>query len=240
MQIHDWYSPYLQKGESVLWTGRPDKHEIFDLSELAKGAPMLLFLGWGGFILYLLISDGNVPQGLLIGACAIIGVWLLLVGWTGFGKPLMAMHRLRKTEYVITSRRILRKMGRAVDGLDARSMAEPYLRRGAMHFGTITFGPGLSHPDVRYTRHPSLAIPAAFELRGIPQAARVMEIIAAMDKSAPAAKPLTCASAVPLEAGEQVLWQGRPERTSLPLAFTIHFTARRWWWACGSPWSRRR
>lgn len=221
----EWYSPYLQSDEDVLWTGKPDKHEIFDLSELAKGAPMLLFLAWGGFILYLLFSDGGVPKEILIGACVVVGVWLALVGWTGFGKALLSMYRLRKTEYVITSRRILRKMGRAVDGLDSRSLSTPNLKKGALHYGTITFGPGLSNPDARYTRHPSLAVAAAFELRAIPEAAKVMQIIAGMDKSAAPVEPLSDLPIIPLEEGEHVLWQGYPQRTSLPLIFTMNFNS---------------
>lgn len=218
---HEWYEPYLQPDEEVRWKGRPDKHELGAVGEVAKGAPVLLMLGWGGFMLYLMISDGGVPSPLLWGFCGIIVVWLLIAFFIGFGKPLIAMHRLKKTEYIITNRRILRKMGRAVDALDSRSMPTPYLRKGAMHYGTITFGAGVDR-DARYTRHPSLALAESFELRALPEAAKVLEIIAGMEKSAAPVKPLSDLPFIPLEKGERLLWQGRPEQGSFPLTFAMN------------------
>lgn len=222
---HEWYAPYLQPDEEIRWQGRPDKHELGAMAEVAKGAPMLLMLGWGGFILYLVISDGGVPSPILWGFCGIIVVWLLIAFYIGFGKPLIAMHRLKRAEYIITNRRILRKMGRAVDALDSRSMPTPYLRKGAMHYGTITFGAGNADRDARYTRHPSLALAESFALRSIPEAAKVLQIIAGMGKTATPVKPLSDLPLVPLEKGEHLLWQGRPEQGSLPLTFTMNLNS---------------
>lgn len=217
---HEWYAPYFQSDEEVLWQGRPDRHELGAVAEVAKGAPMLLMLGWGGFMLYLVISDGGVPAPILWGFGGIIAVWMLIAFYIGFGKALISLRRLRRTEYVITSRRILRRMGRVVDGLDRRSMPRPYLRKGAMHFGTITFGAGVDR-DAYYTRHPSLALAASFELRAIPEAAKVLRILTQTEVSALPVKPLSDLPFIPLEEGERLLWQGHPEQGSFPLTFTM-------------------
>lgn len=222
---HEWYESYLQPDEEIRWQGCPDKHELGAGAEVAKGAPMLLMLGWGGYILYMVLSDSNADHPLAWGFCGLVVVWMLIAFFIGFGKPLLAMHRLRRVEYVITSRRILRKMGRAVDALDSRSMPSPYLRKGAMHYGTITFGAGSADRDARYTRHPSLALAASFELRAIPEAAKVLQIIAGMEKNAPPVKPLSDQPLIPLEKDERVLWQGRPGRYSLPMTFTMNLNS---------------
>ena len=222
---HEWYSPYFQPDEEIRWQGRPDKHELGAWAEVAKGAPMLLMLGWGGYILHMVLTDANADHPSAWGFCGIVVVWMLIAFFIGFGKPLMAMHRLRRAEYVITNRRILRKMGRVVDALDSRSMPAPYLRKGAMHYGTITFGAGSANRDARYTRHPSLALVEAFELRAIPKAAKVMESIASMEKSPSPVKPLSDRPSIPLEKGECVLWQGCPQRTSLPLTFSMNLNS---------------
>lgn len=222
---HEWYEPYLQPDEEIRWQGQPDKHELGAIGEVAKGAPMLLMLGWGGYILHMVLTDPNTDNPIAWGFCGIVVVWMMIAFYIGFGKPLLAMHRLRKAEYVITDRRILRKMGRVVDALDSRCMPTPYLRKGAMHYGTITFGAGSVIRDARYTRHPSLALAESFELRGIPEAAKVLDIIAAMEKSAAPLKPLSDRPIIPLEQGERVLWQGCPQRTSLPLTFTMNLNS---------------
>lgn len=192
---HEWYEPYLQPDEEIRWQGRPDRHELGAIGEVAGGAPMLLMLGWGGYMLHMVLTDPNTDHPIAWGFCGIIVVWLLIAFFIGFGKPLLAISRLRKAEYVITNRRILRKFGRAVDALDSRCMPAPYLRKGAMHYGTITFGAGSADRDSRYTRHPSLALAESFELRAIPEAAKVLDIIASMEKSAATVKPCpTCPS----------------------------------------------
>ena len=222
---HEWYEPYLQPNEEIRWQGQPDKHELGAIGEIAKGAPMLLMLGWGGYILHMMLTSANTDHPIAWGFCGIVIVWMMIAFYIGFGKPLLAMHRLKKAEYVITDRRILRKMGRAVDALDSRCMPAPYLRKGAMHYGTITFGAGSADRNARYTRHPSLALADAFELRAIPEAAKVLEIIASMEKSAAPVKPLSDQPIIPLEKDERVLWQGRPERGSFPLTFTMNLNS---------------
>lgn len=222
---HEWYEPYLQPDEEIRWQGCPDKHELGAAAEVAKGAPMLLMLGWGGYILHMVLTDSNADNPLAWGFCGIVIVWLLIAFYIGFGKSLLAIYRLRKAEYIITNRRILRRMGRAVDALDSRSMPAPYLRKGAMHYGTITFGAGSVDRDARYTRHPSLALAESFELRAIPEAAKVLQIIASMEKSAAPVKPLSDLPLIPLEKDERILWQGCPQRTSLPLTFTMNLNS---------------
>lgn len=224
---HEWYEPYLQPDEEIRWQGRPDRHELGAIGEVAGGAPMLRMLGWGGCILYMVLTGANTDNPIAWGFCGIVAVWLLIAFFIGFGKPLLAISRLRKAEYIITDRRILRKMGRAVDALDSRCLPAPCLRRGAMHYGTITFGAGSADLDSRYTRHPSLALADAFELRAIPEAAKVLDVIASMEKSAVPVKPLSDLPLIPLEEGERVLWQGCPERGSLPLTFTMNLNSDR-------------
>ena len=227
--LHEpWYIPWLAKDERVLWQGRPEADKCFDASGRQDGAPMIFMLAWGGFMLYKLCSGANVPVPVLIGGGVMIGVWLLIAAWTGFGRTLLAMHQLRDTEYVITSRRILRRTGAYVDGLDSRSMGQPWLKRGRENTGSIYFGKNTPDLYARYARHPSLAVAERFVLWGIPDAENVLALIGGMDKAASPVKCLSDRIFIPLEADERVLWQGRPVTKGLGITFRMHVNGDRW------------
>ncbi len=219
---HEWFSPYMQPDETVLWRGRPDKHEALVWTELVKGAPMLLMVGWGGYMLYLVLFNNNgMPSAVEYVAAGLILLWLFFAIWIGFVGPARHALAVRNAEYVITSRRILRKIGNVVDGLDGALLPPRNLKRGAMHYGDIEFGYWPVPQTSRISRKPSLAVAASFRLTAIPHAEDVMRLLHQMDTSRPAVL-LSEKPDFPLEEGEQLLWQGHPEKTGLPLTFSMH------------------
>lgn len=221
---HEWYAPYMQPDETVLWQGKPDKHEALAWGELAKGAPMLLMLAWGGYMLYLIFfSDGKPPEidPTLLVFGGLVVLWMGFAAYIGFIGPLRHLLQVRNAEYVITSRRILRKIGKVVDGLDGALLPPRHLKRGALHYGDIEFGYWPVSGPSRISRKPSLAVAASFRLMAIPHVEDVMRLLHGMDASRPI-KPLSDKTDFPLEAGEQLLWQGRPEKTGFPLTFSMH------------------
>lgn len=227
--LHEsWYTPWLTADERVLWQGKPEPDGSLAGSELSKGAPMLLLLGWGGFMLYKVLEDGNVPTGILIGICAFVGVWLLLACWMGFGRTMLALRRLRDTEYVVTNRRILRRTGSTVDALDSRSMESPVLLPHKDGRGTIRFGSASADLDIRHARHPALATAAAFALVAIPDAEQVLALLAAMEQAAAPIPPVSDKPIFPIDPDEQVLWQGRPAVKGLCFTFSMHVQEDKW------------
>ena len=227
--LHEsWYTPWLTAHERVLWQGKPEPDASLAGSELSKGAPMLLMLGWGGFMLYKVLADGHVPPGILIGICVFVGVWLGIAFWMGFGRTMLALRRLRDTEYVITNRRVLRRTGNTVDALDSRSMETPRLRQEADGKGTIRFSKDNGDLDARHARHPSLALADAFALMSIPDADRVLHILAGMDKTVEPVHPLTDRPIIPIEEDEQLLWQGHPAVKGLGFTFSMHVNSDKW------------
>ncbi len=219
---HEWFAPYMQPDETVLWRGRPDKHEALAWGELAKGSPMLLMLIWGGYMLYLVLFNNNgMPSAVEYVATGLILLWMGFAAYIGFIGPLRHLLQVRNAEYVITSRRILRKIGKVADGLDGALLPPRNLKRGAMHYGDIEFGYWPVPQTSRISRKPSLAVAASFRLMAIPHAEDVMRILHGMDASRPA-KPLSDKTDFPLEEGEQLLWQGRPEQKGFPLTFSMY------------------
>ena len=228
--LHEtWYTPWLTADERVLWQGKPEPDGSLAGSELSKGVPMLFMLGWGGFMLYKVLEGGDVPTGILIGICAFVGVWLLIAFWMGFGRTLLALRRLKDTEYVITTRRILRRTGGAVDALDSRSMEAPRLHPDKDGKGTIRFGAASSADlDVRHARHPSLATAAGFALVAIPDAEKALALLGTMEQAAAPVPPVSDKPIFPIDPDEQVLWQGSPAVKGLGFTFAMHIQDDKW------------
>lgn len=227
--LHEqWYTTWLTGDERVLWQGKPEPDRRLAASEMSRGAPMLFMLGWGGFMLYQLLADSSIPTGFLIGICGFVCVWLLIAFWIGFGRTMLALRRLRDTEYVVTSRRILRRTGIMVDALDSRSMDMPRLMLEEDGRGTICFGPESADLDARHARHPSMALADAFALVSIPAADKTLHILSAMDKTARPVRPLADRPIIPIDADEQLLWQGSPVVKGLGFTFSMHVNGDKW------------
>lgn len=178
----EWYTSFLEPGESILWQGKPGHVPLFYRVNRLH-LPLLTFGAVFGLVLTVLfLSDGLglwpvsiLPLGLLT-ACAYYGVWQYIL-----------LHmRLKKAEYVLTDRRVLRLYDGKAEAHDLRAGAHPfgvlppiYMTLRPDGSGTIILSADfLGH---EYQRDPSLLrvlpLQQQFRLDCIPEASRVWALI---------------------------------------------------------------
>ncbi len=111
----EWYTSYLQPEEKVLWEGRPESRSFFT----EENAPIVLlmplctvFLAAIGAALYFMLTSGlqAEPLPLLCTAALLLPLIIYLI-YIGFVQWLRPCLMLRRTEYLITGKRILRRVG---------------------------------------------------------------------------------------------------------------------------------
>ena len=223
-----WYEPWMTPGEQLLWEGRPaGDPPVFD-KEDAKSLLFLPFLGFGGFMLYAIATSG--PPAWVLGSFgAIIGVWVLGVLLSTLAPLLYRLWLLGDMAYAVTSRRILRYRRGTVDALDIGLLPKGRILPTRGGCATITFAMeqetrvhvsasgfhfSMSMPQdwLSGLLRTSLASLDSFELYHIADAEAVLALIRSAQPDVPAPQPLTDAPLLPLEAGETLLWQGKPER----------------------------
>ncbi len=111
-------SKYLEKGEKVIWSGKPVKAP-FMLRGLSVSAFGLLWLSFSMFAMWLMISPpfGATVENSGLGILVVLVFVLIGFGLT-LGPPIPTIVRYRKTKYMITNRRLITQTG--VIGLDTR------------------------------------------------------------------------------------------------------------------------
>jgi len=222
-----WYLPYMTSGERILWEGQPAEHAPVFQKEDAKSLLFLPFLGVGGFMLYT-VATSDAPGWLMWGFCAIVGVWLLGVLLSTLAPLLYRLWLTPGLAYAVTNRRILRYRHGTVDALDIAHLPKGRVLPTREGCGTITFameqhthvhvsGGGfrvsMSMPQdwLSGLLRTSLATLDSFELFHIAEAEQVLALIRSVEVSIPDVQSLMETPLLPLEEGEKLLWQGRPE-----------------------------
>lgn len=170
-EIHDEYAfarPYLAPGEIILWRGKPEKGHLLGPQD-AFLIPFSIF--WCGFAIFWFVS------ALQVGAFALFGVPFVCVGlYITVGRFFHTAYLRKRTAYVITTGKILRKRGQHIDMLDTKTLPPIQIQARADGTGTILFG----QPTYYYhrRRHGSWGPDQAmFSLDNIPDVARVQQIL---------------------------------------------------------------
>ena len=134
MEDYDFCQPYLVNGESILWTGKPEKGVFFFRQDLLLLPFGLIWLSFSLLWEFLAFQSGGSWIFLLWGLPFIaIGVYLV------FGRFLQELYLQGKIFYVVTNKKILIKRGRSIrlyDGKDLPPMDVEIHRNGN---GTILF-----------------------------------------------------------------------------------------------------
>lgn len=184
----------LERGELLLWQGRPGRRES-RLQQMLSGRyiagqngewfvgawVMLLALG---FLALLVIETGWQwelwPVYLLLLTMLLAGAALLTSALQG------AARQPRITEYVLTNRRLLRRINGFVSEcpLDRGEMLPVYMARGTNGAATLMLCSLPMRPGGRITLSEAAAPMEGFQLRYLPDAARVMDLIAAVQADA--------------------------------------------------------
>ena len=165
--------PYQAPGETVLWRGSPQPGHHFERSDVAFIPFSIFWCGFAFFWEFKVITSGAPPFFALFGI-PFIAVGLYITVGRFFHRAYLNKH----TAYVITNQKIIRKIGKKIDMLDAKTMPTVHVTAHADGTGTIRFG-----QPVYYQRRggygynswsPSDGI---FTLDNIPEVARVQQII---------------------------------------------------------------
>lgn len=131
----DFSRPYLTGDEYILWKGKPEKGALFTGADLFT---TLFSLFWLGFSLVWEIIAITSGAPLFFGIFGLpfvaVGVYLL------FGRFIYTAYLRKRTAYVLTNKKIIRKRGNKIDMLDSRDMMPMELTLHRNGNGTISFG----------------------------------------------------------------------------------------------------
>lgn len=167
----------LEDGEKLLWQGRPGRPPFgFDYDWL-NIMPGLFAMGIG-VVAQVMLAPANAPLilRLIFVIPIIVGLYLL------FGRSLLQRWQMRRTVIVITDRRILRSIGGKVETFIPGETQRMGLFQGRDGSGTILLGDLWAtiqaYRPIGTKNARSFSIYPGFQLRYIPDAARVMDILA--------------------------------------------------------------
>ncbi len=163
----DFSRSYLTVGEAVLWKGQPGKGHLLTAQDIFM-IPFSIF--WCGFAIFWTATafSTGVPIFWLFGISFVcVGLYITV------GRFIWTAYIRRRTFYVITNKKILRKRGSRVDLLDLKTLPPMRTKAFTDGSGTITFG-----QPVYYRRgYGDAGAEALFSLEVIPEVARVHALI---------------------------------------------------------------
>lgn len=171
MEYQDDYSfsyPYLTPGETILWKGRPQKGHLFTSRDIIMIPFSLLWCSFAFFWEFSAIQGGAPLPFALFGLPFIaIGLYML------FGQWIRAAYLRKRTAYVITNLKIIRKRGNKVDMLDCSTIPPLQIHANRDGSGTISFTIVYSgaYSGRRSGGH------TLFELENIPDVAKVHALL---------------------------------------------------------------
>lgn len=163
---------YLTSGERILWKGRPGKGHY-----LSKHDALLIpfSLTWGGFAIFW------EYQAITLGAplfMALFGIPFVLIGlYIIFGRFIHMAYLRKRTFYVITNEKVIRKCGNKVDMLNLVTTPPIQVKMHENGYGTIVFEESTFYNKMK-RMNSFTSFDEGFVLNNIPNAAQVMRMIA--------------------------------------------------------------
>lgn len=133
MRTGEWYDALLTQGESVVWRGEPQKGCLFtrrDGKNMLGSLPMLAFVAFWCY----LVAQNRAWFMLAFG-----GAMGLKIVWDAFLWPVYRRWQLGRTEYAVTTRRVLRSRSGRVDALDCAALPPVRLEMDKDGLGSIWF-----------------------------------------------------------------------------------------------------
>lgn len=125
---------YLTSGERIIWKGKPGKGNLLSSSDVFL---IPFSIVWGGFAFFwefMVISSGGPAFFALFGLpFVLLGVYLI------FGRFIHLAYLRKRTFYVITNEKIIRKRGKKIDYLSIRNLPTVQVKVHKNGYGTISF-----------------------------------------------------------------------------------------------------
>lgn len=143
-----WADEYLSEGERILWRGVPEEGHLLTAADIFL-IPFSLM--WGGFAIFWELTTfvSNAPLIFKLWGIPFVLVGLYLI----FGRFIALKNIRRSTSYIITDRRVLRKIKNKVDFIDYRTCSNIQTDvfdggRGRITFGERPLGYGIQGANV--------------------------------------------------------------------------------------------
>ena len=160
--------------ERVLWQGQPAHIPLTHQVQWAYLPPLLAAGALLAALLVLFLSDGPAWPMILAALAA-----MALPLYFGVGQYIRLHHRLRRTEYVLTNREIIRLCGKDVQACRYGGLPALYMTIRPDGSGTILLSADyLGHEHRRDTNLLRiLTVPRQFRLDCIPEVSRVWQLL---------------------------------------------------------------
>ena len=178
---YNFIVPYITGDEFVLWKGKPDKGAVFT-SQDAFLIPFSIF--WCGFAIFWEVTATSNGAPFFF---SLFGIPFVLIGlYITVGRFFHASYLRKRTFYVITNKKIIRRRGKKIDIMDGKNMPPIRIEIHRNGNGTIRFGEiayrrnGFAYRD--YDFDPWRNGYGMFTIENIPNVAQVQQIIDSMDK----------------------------------------------------------
>ena len=167
--------PYLAPGENVLWRGKPEKGHLLGAQDVIMIPFSIVWCGFSVFWFTTALMNAPLPF-------ALFGVPFVCVGlYITVGRFVHISWLHKRTAYVITNRKIIRRRGSKIDMLDGKTMPTIYVTARTDGTGTIRFGEAVYYRRGRTYYNTSNATWGPnnhqFTLENIPDVARVQQIL---------------------------------------------------------------
>lgn len=178
MELHEDYSfahSLITSGEAILWRGKPGAGHLFTSSDILMIPFSIL---WCGFVLtweYSVIANGAPLLFSLFGIPFVcIGLYITV------GRFFWTAYIRKRTAYVVTTVKIIRKRGRKVDMLDRKTLPTAHITTFTDGSGTIRFGQN----DYYHRRNYQWNMwgEGQFTLENIPDVAQVHRLITGTER----------------------------------------------------------
>lgn len=174
-EMNDEYAfarPYLAPGETILWRGKPAMGHLFGPQDLFLIPFSIFWCGFAVFWTVTALSNAPFPFGLFGIPFVCVGLYITV------GRFIHVSWLRKRTAYIITTQKILRRRGDRIDMLDAKTMPSVYVSARTDGTGTIRFGEAVyvhrGRSRYRTTWGPNDAL---FSLQNIPDVARVQQLL---------------------------------------------------------------
>ena len=125
-----WARQHLEPGESIQWYGRPRRFSPFTREDMVEIPVNLIALGFFAFwewevVKHLPFSPDNQPLFLVGTIFKLVGLAFMLTAlYQAFGRLIRRSYLLKRTSYVITTRKILRCQKETVDQLQGDALSD--------------------------------------------------------------------------------------------------------------------
>lgn len=169
---YSFATPLITAGEQILWKGVPGKGHLFLPSDLFMVPFSILWCGFAFFWEFSVISSGAPFFFALFGLPFIaIGLYITV------GRFIWKVYIRKRSAYVITNRKIIRRQGSRIDTLEKSAIMNTDMKLYTDGYGTII----LNNYTYYGNRRHGYGRPLPFILDNIPNVAAAQQALNSME-----------------------------------------------------------